>query len=530
MDLTFQTKKVWSKLVGYIARRNISLTSVFNLEYQLQTMPKKETVRLELSSSNRSSKTLTHKTIDLKLHSTAYPQLNTVIIAWYQQALGHLELHAEVNSSPYLMDERHKLTAQLIIFYSKTYFQNQDTKVSALIAITKPIQKLDVKAKVNHYSMGAESKTSFLIGYAPGRFHISLDSSCSIASLQFVQSICFSGKEISLTVNLLMPRGPTFAVEGHANLTIPNFNSMLVDVRITERSKRMYELDLSGTWFSGHNVTARGTYSDRSVATVVSHSLKLVLKSPSFANDILVHCKLYRNYSDIRIDLRVEQVDRDKYAFILNHTVATPTNSISYVEGRYKGSVYSVTTDVNTEREIRMEIHLDKWRDVHLALTGINERNEKGFGAEVKWDANRDPALKLALFSSLNWQTIQLLPAANSEEQLTERNVSAVATLTYPGRFVVCSCQVTARGYYDYIVDASLDWNPEQTIKLFIATEYKVNEVIRFTSLETRLITPFENWKKTALNARQVVGNFCPINLDRCIFSTTKNCVLRSYE
>lgn len=136
-------------------------------------MPKKETVRLELSSSNRSSKTLTHKTIDLKLHSTAYPQLNTVIIGWYQQALGHLELHAEVNSSPYLMDDRHKLTAQLIIFYSKTYFQNQDTRVSALIAITKPIQKLDVKVKVNHYSMGPESKTSLLIGYAPGRFHVS---------------------------------------------------------------------------------------------------------------------------------------------------------------------------------------------------------------------------------------------------------------------------------------------------------------------------------------------------------------------
>lgn len=489
--------------MGYIARRNISLTSVFNLEYQLQTMPKKETVRLELSSSNRSSKTLTHKTIDLKLHSTAYPQLNTVIIAWYQQALGHLELHAEVNSSPYLMDDRHKLTAQLIIFYSKTYFQNQDTKVSALIAITKPIQKLDVKVKVNHYAIGPESKTSFLIGYAPGLLsRLSLDQINNFSSPFNLSFFFFLGKEISLTVNLLMPRGLTFAVEGHANLTIPNFNSMLVDARITERSKRMYELDLSGTWFSGHNLTARGTYSDRSVATVVSHSLKLVLKSPSFANDILVHCKLYRNYSDIRVDLRVEQVDRDKYAFILNHTVASPTNLISYVEGRYKGSVYSVTTDVNTEREIRMEIHLDKWRDVHLAVTGVNERNEKGFGAEVKWDANRDPALKLALLTSLNWQTIRLLPANDSTERLIERNVSAVATLTYPGRFVVGSCQVTARGYYDYVVDASLDWNLEQTIKLFIATEHKVNEVVRFTGLETRLITPFENWKKTALSAR----------------------------
>lgn len=179
--------------MGYIARRNISLTSVFNLEYQLQTMPKKETVRLELSSSNRSSKILTHKTIDLKLHSTAYPQLNTVIIAWYQQALGHLELHAEVNSSPYLMDDRHKLTAQLIIFYSKTYFQNQDTKVSALIAITKPIQKLDVKVKVNHYAIGPESKTSFLIGYAPGLLsRLSLDQ---INNFSFSQSLFFLFRE-----------------------------------------------------------------------------------------------------------------------------------------------------------------------------------------------------------------------------------------------------------------------------------------------------------------------------------------------
>lgn len=114
-------------------------------------------------------------------------------MAWYQQALGHLELHAEVNSSPYLMDDRHKLTAQLIIFYSKTYFQSQDTKVSALIAITKPIQKLDVKVKVNHYSMGPDSKTSFLIGYAPGLFQssFSIRFTSQIYNFSFVQLIFF---------------------------------------------------------------------------------------------------------------------------------------------------------------------------------------------------------------------------------------------------------------------------------------------------------------------------------------------------
>ena len=303
-------------------------------------------------------------------------------------------------------------------------------------------------------------------------------------------------------VNLIMPRGLTFVMEGHVNLTIPNFNSMLVDVRITERSKRMYELDLAGTWFSGHNMTARGTYSDRSIATIVSHSLKLILKSPSFANDFLINCKVYQNYSDVRIDLHVEQLEQDKYAFILNHTVVTPTNIVSYVEGRYKGNVYSVMTEIDTRREIRMEIHLDKWRDVHLILSGINEKNKKRFGAEVKWDANRDPALKLAFFFSLDHQTAQLPALSSSEEQLAERNVSTMVTLTYPGRFVVCSCHVTARRYYDYIVDAAIDWNPEETIKLFVATEYNIKPWIKSVSLDTRLLMPFENWKNTALSVR----------------------------
>nr|XP_003701542.2 PREDICTED: uncharacterized protein LOC100880818 isoform X1 [Megachile rotundata] len=473
IDLTFRTKKVWSKLVGYIVRRNVSLAGDFQLKYQLHNMPKKETLQLEVLFSNRSSKTLTHKTADLKLRSTAYPQLNTVIIAWYQQALGHLELHAEVNSSPHLMDDRHKLTAKLILSYSKMYFQNHDTKVSALIAVTKPIQNLDIKVGISHYAMGPETKTSLLIGYAPG-------------------------KEIVLTVNLIMPRGLTFAMEGHANLTIPNFNSMLLDARITERSKRTYELDFTGTWFSGHNLTARGTYSDRSVATVVSHSLKLILKSPSFVNDVLVNCKFYRNYSDVRIGLYAEQVDHDRYAFILNHTVLSPTDFTTYVEGRYKGNVYSVMTDVNVEREVRMEIHLDKWRDVHLALIGYNEENRKEFGAEVKWDANRDPALKLAVLFTMD-KTVR---PALSDERPAEKNLSAIVTFTYPGRLIAASCRVTTRGYYDYAVDAAIDWNPEDAIGLFVATKYNAKAWTKLMSVESRLTTPFENWKKTALSAK----------------------------
>ncbi|EZA49996.1 Apolipophorins [Ooceraea biroi] len=477
IDLTFQTKRVWSKLVGYIVKHNISLAGDFQLEYQLQRMPKKESLHLEISLSNRSSKTLTHKAAELKLHSTAYPQLNAVISAWFQQALGHLELHAEVNSNPHLKDDRHKLTAQFVMSYSKMYFQNQGTKVNALVALTKPIQNLDIKVGVNHYSLGPESKTSLLIGYAPG-------------------------KEITLVVNIIMPRGLLFSMEGHMNLTIPNFNSMLLDARINERSRREYELEFSGTWFSGHNMTARGAYTDRSSVAVINHHLKLILKSPSFVTPILLNCHMYQNHSDLRVSLYAEQLDHDKYAFVLNHTVLSPTSLTSYVEAKYRNNVYSVMTSVDTTREVRLELHLDKWRDIHLTLSGLNEVNRKELAAEVKWDANRDPALKVSTILQLKQVYLSQDPTVGSKR-------TATIVVTYPGRLVTGSCNLIARrpddtGPGSYQVDVIMEWSPEGAIKATAGAKYEVGPLKTFVTVELELMTPFEQWRRTAVNAKYV--------------------------
>lgn len=168
ITLLFQTKKVWSQISGYIMKRNTSLSGNVKIDYQLQKMPKKETLQVEASLINRSSKTLTYKAANVKLYSTAYPQLNTIISSWYQQAMGHVELHVEVNSSPHLQDDRHKLIAQVVVTYSKAYFQSQGAKISAFVALTKPIQNLDIKVGVNYFAIGDESKTAFLIRYGPG--------------------------------------------------------------------------------------------------------------------------------------------------------------------------------------------------------------------------------------------------------------------------------------------------------------------------------------------------------------------------
>ncbi|XP_032670099.1 uncharacterized protein LOC116843644 isoform X1 [Odontomachus brunneus] len=471
VNLIFQTKRVWSNLSGYILTRNISVTWDLKLEYQLQRMPKKEYLTVQGKLLNRSSKTLAHKAVEMSITATAYPQLNTMMNASYQQALGHLELQAEMNLKPNLKNDYDKLKAKFIVSYLKMYFQDEGTKVNALIAVTKSTKNIDIKVGVNHYRLGTESKTSFIIGYAPG-------------------------KEINLLVSFIMPRGKLFSIEGHTNLTIPHYNSMLMNVRISERSRHEYELDFSGTWFSGHNITARGAYSDRSVAAVMNHHLKMVLKSPSFANLILLNCHLYQDHSDLKIILYAEQPDFDKYAFMLNHTVLSETSLMSYVEARYRGNVYSMTTNVDTTREIRLELHMDKWRDVHLTLTGINEKDRQEYAAEVKWDANRDPALKVGTMLQLN--RVYLV------DDLSGVQRSVIVMLTYPGRLVTGSCNLVIRSPHSYLLDVILDWDPEKQIKASINVDYNIESEITSMKLESQLLTPFEQWKKTALNAKYV--------------------------
>ncbi|XP_043484877.1 apolipophorins [Leptopilina heterotoma] len=467
ITLLFQTKKVWSQISGYIMKRNTSLSGNVKIDYQLQKMPKKETLQVEASLINRSSKTLTYKAANVKLYSTAYPQLNTIISSWYQQAMGHVELHVEVNSSPHLQDDRHKLIAQVVVTYSKAYFQSQGAKISAFVALTKPIQNLDIKVGVNYFAIGDESKTAFLIRYGPG-------------------------KEIIFTLNTIMPRGNMFAIEGHANLTIPNFNSMLVSAKITERSRNEYDIELAGTWFSGHNITVRGTYLDRSTLSITNYNLKLVLKSPSFPREILVNGKFYYDVTNLRTSFYVEQSELEKYALLLNYTALNLGRLDTYLEGRYKSNIYSILTKIDSEREIRIEMHLDRWRDVHLIGTAINKPNNKELGFEVKWDANRDPALKFATSVQLNRYN------AIDGENENGKNLSALVTVTYPGRLVTAYCLLAIKHENNYIIDSRISWSLDKNIELKIDADYVWLKSLKF---ESKLLSPFENWKKTSLNA-----------------------------
>lgn len=296
-----------------------------------------------------------------------------------------------------------------------------------------------------------------------------------------------------------MPRGLLFAIEASANLTIPNFNSLILEIRINERSKREYELDFAGTWFSGHNMTARGTYVDKSTAVVISHNLKLVIESPSLSDEILINCKLYHDANDLKMSMSVDQVNVAKYALIINHSALSPTLFNNFIEGRYKNNVYSLMTTVDVEHELRMELHLDKWRDVHLILIGINEEDNKEFGIEFKWDANRDPSMKVVSMLKLN----KIIMPGLTMETPSGKELNAVVTVSYPGRVINGACVLSVSGQYNHMMDLTIDWNPDKVVRLYIEIDYNMSsDSTRALKFESQLVTPFEQWKKTALDLK----------------------------
>jgi hypothetical protein len=74
------------------------------------------------------------------------------------------------------------------------------------------------------------------------------------------------------------------------------------------------QIELSGTWFSGHTFTAKGLYQDRTTTKVTSHNLKFLIKSPSF-NEIGILCKILNDDKEFKIDFQVKYT----YLITLSH-------------------------------------------------------------------------------------------------------------------------------------------------------------------------------------------------------------------
>lgn len=69
----------------------------------------------------------------------------------------------------------------------------------------------------------------------------------------------------------------------------------------------LLQVEIFGSWFTGHNLTLHGVYQDRSIPSVKDHYLKMILKSPSF-REINSTLHFFQNDEEFKIDLRVGDI------------------------------------------------------------------------------------------------------------------------------------------------------------------------------------------------------------------------------
>ncbi|GLH12107.1 Apolipophorins, partial [Gryllus bimaculatus] len=370
---------------------------------------------------------------------------------------GHFECLFEINYGLNIDDIRNKLTLSMEFTFAKSY---DTTKINLAVRVTKPITDINLQFTVSYLSSGPETNVRSIIRYA-------------------------TGKDIHITLDLKIPRSALTFIEAKLNVTLPTFHPMVLDLQLHEKTPNEYNIDVTASWFSGHTVTAKGLYQDKSTHKASSHNVKLLLKSPSF-EEIAASYKYLRDETEFKVELTADHA-KDKYYIILKHANPQPSDYETSIELRIKSQVYSLLTVVSLleHRQITAQLHIDRIRDIHFMLRSLNQPDRKEASMEVKWDANRDPSQKVAV-------AVQYLHPESM-------NYSGYVMVSYPGR--------TIRGNYLFALkdsrcesSAHLEWSPRDSIQITVGAIYEYEDILML-ALKSELLTPFESWKRTSLSA-----------------------------
>ncbi|KAK4871887.1 hypothetical protein RN001_016011 [Aquatica leii] len=472
VDLKFQTKRLISKLFGYISKTDASVGTNLKLDYKFVNTKEQRAI-LDVSLANRSTRTLMALLGDIRVETTAYPHFNFEGALKFQRASGRTEGKLEINSGAYTQDyqkdDPNRLKVLLEIKHKTT---SGGARFETKIMAVKPASYLDVGAEFHYVVAGPNTDMKALIKYA-------------------------KEKQAVVTVFWSHPRGTFERYEGHLNITIPNYTPMVIKVKVDERRPSNYDVDLNVSWFSGHTVNVRGIYQDKSTLKTSNHHLKVIIRSPSFSY-IEADSQFYQDDVEFKIDVKANQ-NKNEYALYYKHSVFSLLDISTEGKIKYNNQVYSVTSSMNLRdrKQILLELHLDQFRDIHLELWSHNKELHKTAGLEMKWDANRDPNQKLIV--TIEFRNPELY------------NYAGNFVISYPGRAI--------NGVFDfYIKDghfltrSHLTWSPTDKIAFSIDTNYK-NDVETLFVIKSELITPIEDWKKVSFNSGyHHVGNMYRVN------------------
>lgn len=277
-----------------------------------------------------------------------------------------------------------------------------------------------------------------------------------------------------------------YAIDTALNVTVPGFDSCTFRFKINEIDMKKYNVNMKGTWFSGHSLSAKGFYIDRNSAIKTYHQIKFRVLSPSF-EDVLIDLIYARDGHEFKFDTQVEY-NAKPYGLKLNYLQKSNDEQSSYAEVIWVEKHYWVLGNLisNESKKLTVEVHIDKIRDIHLTLRGFSNMFKKEVGIEMKWDANRDPTQKLAISGEFNTPRRKTYDGAFS--------------MTYPDRTFSGTFDLSLAGS-EYKGNSILSWSPNDAITLTFTSGSDVGPAKNLW-ITLRMDTPFEGWKQNHLDGK----------------------------
>ncbi|KAJ3640007.1 hypothetical protein Zmor_003331 [Zophobas morio] len=460
VDLKFQTKRLSSKLFGYISKTEASVAANLKLDYKF-AKTKEQRVMFAFSLADRSPKNLVDIRGTCSLFSTSYPNFNFDANFKLQKGGGHVESKFDLTSCPLEKNhpeaELHKLKLEWLFSY-KSLLDSTRT-FNTILSVSKQSTGLNLKGEFTVEVKNPNVDVLMVIKYG-------------------------NDKEVSVAVFWSHPRTQLEHMEGRINITVPSFTPMILEGKLQEKVASQYIVDVRGTWFSGHNASASGIYQVKTTPNSSNRQLKLILRSPAF-KDITLNLQFNRDNDKLEIDFKADH-DTNNYCLYLKHTVVSPQETTTQVELKYKAQRYSMLSSVyfGDHRRVSLEFHIDQLRDIHFAVWEHNKETYKAAGLELKWDANRDNNQKLVVSGNFT--------------KLASFNYKGNLLISYPGRTILANFDfLLESGHFNTLV--RLSWADQQSFAVKLQVDYNTDRQT-YIVINSQIVTPFDGWQKTTIN------------------------------
>lgn len=255
---------------------------------------------------------------------------------------------------------------------------------------------------------------------------------------------------------------------------------MVIDLPI---KNYVLQIDITGEWFTGENIKFSGLYQDRTSSIKRYYKLKSLISSKLF-DDINCNLKFSRDLQELKLKVLTEY-NKKIYSLLIESSENDPLESIFTAQLSWADRSYSVLANSSFKGigHTKVEIHLDRIRDLAFQVWGTTEKFGKNFGIEFKWDANRDPSQKFVLSYVFD----------KPESQLYTANI----LISYPDRTLNGKIDLSNKGPFTGSLKVS--WSADDVIDLeySVGSEFKDNKKIW---AHLKIDTPFTGWKNNRVN------------------------------